>query len=277
MQQNMSLFDFEGHTIRVYFSTKGEPLFVAKDVCNALGHGNDRQALESHVKIGDVQKLDIADSLGRKQSTNVVNEPGLYRLIMGSRVEGAKRFQDWVTEEVLPAIRSTGSYSKVASPTQVVPLVLPPDAELQASIVLKTSAFLQQLVPNMRAEMVGACTLRALTAAGLLHKAASEELRNALSVDWEKAPMLTPTQIGQRLGGVKAAIVNKMLANAGLQVKVGKQWEPTETGKAYSGAVSFQSEHSEHKGIQLKWTPEVVEVLQYAREQHVSDDSKLLV
>ena len=59
----------------------------------------------------DVQKMDTIDSLGRTQRANHVNESGLYSLILGSRKPEAKRFKKWVTSEVLPAIRKTGSYS----------------------------------------------------------------------------------------------------------------------------------------------------------------------
>jgi hypothetical protein len=105
-----------------------------------------------------------------------------------------------------------------------------------------------------------------------LPKVGHEDLRNMLSVDWDKAPSLTPTEIGQKLGGVKPTLVNKMLESRGLQKKSGKKWEPTEDGKAYAGAVAYQAEHSEHKGVQLKWAPEVVDVL-----MQDSDDIELPV
>ncbi len=93
-----------------------EPWFVGKDVAVALGYENSRKAIADHVddedKIMGSQNVtpSIADSLGRTQYPTWINESGLYSLIFGSRLESAKRFKRWVTSEVLPAIRKTGSY-----------------------------------------------------------------------------------------------------------------------------------------------------------------------
>lgn len=89
----------------------GEPWFVGKDVAEILGYSNTRKALADHVDGED--KLDgvtIRDSIGREQSPVFINESGLYALIFGSKLESAVRFKHWVTSEVLPAIRKTGSY-----------------------------------------------------------------------------------------------------------------------------------------------------------------------
>jgi hypothetical protein len=210
------------------------------------------------------------------QALSAINESGLYSLIMGSKLEGAKRFKRWVTSEVLPSIRKTGSYSRDPAPAPQ-PMMLSKDAEVRATI-LETAAFMCRMMPSIRPELANACTLRALTSCGLLPKVGHEDLRNMISVDWEKAPSLTPTEIGQKLGGVKPTLVNKMLESRGLQKKSGKKWEPTEDGKAYAGAVSYQAEHSDHKGGQLKWAPEVVDVLmQDADDIELPVKTKLLV
>lgn len=102
---------FEGHNVRFLVSPEGEPLFVAKDVCDILGIANARDAVsrlpEKHVS--NVGSSDVRDAPNR--GLNVVTEPGLYRLIFQSRKPEAERFTDWVTEEVLPSVRKTGSYS----------------------------------------------------------------------------------------------------------------------------------------------------------------------
>jgi hypothetical protein len=208
------------------------------------------------------------------QSVSTVNESGLYSLIMGSKLEGAKRFKRWVTSEVLPSIRKTGSYSRNPIPQQ--PPVLSAAAEERATI-LAFSEFVLKHVPTVRPELAMACTARALVASGHMTKPAHEEMRNMLSVDWDKAPSLTPTQIGEKLGGIKPTMVNKMLEQRGLQKKLGKKWEPTEDGKPYAGAVAYQAEHSEHKGVQLKWAPEVVDVLMEESDDFAPNKTKLLV
>lgn len=89
-----------------------EPWFVGKDVATALGYVKPLNALSTHVEKDDSLKQGITDSLGREQETIFVNESGLYALIFGSKLDSAKRFKRWVTKEVLPSIRKTGSYQK---------------------------------------------------------------------------------------------------------------------------------------------------------------------
>lgn len=88
----------------------GEPWFVGKDVANALGYARERDAIANHVDKGDAVKHGVTDSIGREQQTTVINESGLYSLIFGSKLESAKKFKKWVTSEVLPQLRKTGSY-----------------------------------------------------------------------------------------------------------------------------------------------------------------------
>ena len=86
----------------------GEPWFVAADVCKALEIANNRDAL---TRIDDDEKgVALADTLGGKQEVTIVNEPGLYSLVLGSRKPEAKVFKRWVTHEVIPSIRKHGAY-----------------------------------------------------------------------------------------------------------------------------------------------------------------------
>lgn len=89
--------------------TADNPLFCANDVCRALGYFNGRDAISRHCDDGDVVKRDTPTS-GGVQMMTFVNESGLYALIFGSKLETARQFKRWVTSEVLPAIRKTGSY-----------------------------------------------------------------------------------------------------------------------------------------------------------------------
>ena len=87
-----------------------ETYFVGKDVAEALGYERATKAIQDHVDSEDKDEVPIRDSIGRMQKTPVITESGLYALIFGSKLESAKRFKHWVTSEVLPAIRKTGSY-----------------------------------------------------------------------------------------------------------------------------------------------------------------------
>ena len=91
----------------------GEPWFVAADVCRALEISNSRDAV---ARLDDDEKgVGSTDTLGGKQGMQIINEPGLYTLVLGSRKPEAKTFKRWVTHEVLPAIRKTGSYKTPTS------------------------------------------------------------------------------------------------------------------------------------------------------------------
>lgn len=90
-----------------------EPWFVGKDVATILGYSNSSDALKVHVDEEDKCKKDeivIHDSIGRKQRPLLINESGLYSLILSSKLPNAKKFKRWVTSEVLPQIRETGGY-----------------------------------------------------------------------------------------------------------------------------------------------------------------------
>ena len=99
--------------IRTMSNEQGEPMFCAKDVCNALGYSKPRNAIAQHVDKDDALKQGLIDSMGRKQQATFINESGLYALILSSKLESAKRFRKWVTSEVLPCIRKQGGYMVV--------------------------------------------------------------------------------------------------------------------------------------------------------------------
>jgi len=88
----------------------GEPYFVGKDVAEILGYKNPRKAIGDHIDEED-KGVTKCDTLGGEQELTVINESGLYSLILSSKLPAAKKFKRWVTSEVLPEIRKTGSYS----------------------------------------------------------------------------------------------------------------------------------------------------------------------
>lgn len=107
---NVQLFDFKGNQVRILTDEKGEPWFVAKDVCEVLGHSNASMALE---RLDNDERSKF--NLGRQGETNIVNEAGLYALVLGSRKPEAHEFKRWVTHEVLPSIRRHGVYATDAT------------------------------------------------------------------------------------------------------------------------------------------------------------------
>lgn len=105
MNNEIQRFEFKGESLRALTNMAGEPWFVAKDVCDILGHSNVSMALD---RLDDDERSKF--NLGRQGETNIVNEAGFYVLVLGSRKPEAHEFKRWVTHEVLPSIRKHGAY-----------------------------------------------------------------------------------------------------------------------------------------------------------------------
>ena len=102
--QNLEFGEIRSMTIN------GEPWFVGKDIAAALGYKESAKAIREHIDDED-KGVSVLDTPGGKQNTVIINESGMYSLILGSKLEGAKRFKRWVTSEILPSIRKTGAYA----------------------------------------------------------------------------------------------------------------------------------------------------------------------
>lgn len=104
----VQLFNFENHEVRSLL-INSEPWFVGKDVAKILGYKDTSDALKKHVDEEDKLTRRFADS-GQNREMYIINESGLYSLVLSSKLPSAKKFKRWVTSEVLPALRKTGQY-----------------------------------------------------------------------------------------------------------------------------------------------------------------------
>lgn len=108
----VQLFNFENHEVRSLL-LNNEPWFVGKDVADVLGYSNSRKAMADHVDDEDKEVLtsrNVTLENIPNRGITVVNESGLYSLVLSSKLPSAKKFKRWVTSEVLPALRKTGQY-----------------------------------------------------------------------------------------------------------------------------------------------------------------------
>ena len=129
----------------------GEPWFVGKDVAAALGYIKERNALDKHVDKDDALKRGVTDSMGRTQQMTIINESGLYSLILSSKLPSAKEFKHWVTSEVLPSIRKHGAYmtqdtiqKALTNPDFLIQLATELKVEQQRRIEAEETSRLQQ-------------------------------------------------------------------------------------------------------------------------------------
>ena len=111
-------FPLTNQSVRIT-DQNGEPWWVAKDICDVLGLEDARKAV-GRLDDDERNTIPVTDSIGREQNTYIINESGLYSLILTSRKPEAKAFKKWITSEVLPAIRKTGGYGvqQIASVTR---------------------------------------------------------------------------------------------------------------------------------------------------------------
>lgn len=177
-------------TVRVVM-IKEIPWFVGKDVAEALGYNEPHKAIQRHVDEDDGMKYPITDSTGRKQETWLINESGLYSLILGSKLESAKRFKKWVTSEVLPSIHKHGIY---ATDNVIDNILNNPDFGIELLTKLKEE----------RAARVEA------------------ERKNAILMHVNKT--YTITEIAKELGLKSAMQLNRILAEKKIQYQVNGTW-----------------------------------------------------
>jgi len=143
----LMVFDFESNDIRTQ-SIDGDPWFIGKDVTDVLGYSNANDAIARHVDDED-KGVAFHDTLGGKQNLVIINESGLYSLIIKSKLPSSKRFKRWVTSEVLPAIRKTGKYEVPMSQEDIMIATLKIQKELRekVDVIEEDVAYLKEEQP----------------------------------------------------------------------------------------------------------------------------------
>lgn len=210
----------------------GEPWLVGKDVATALGYSNTRDALNKHVDAED-KGVAKCDTLGGTQDIVIINESGLYSLVLSSKLPGAKKFKRWVTSEVLPSIRKTGGYA------------LP-----------------QDYPSALRALADSAEQLLALAAENERQKqeiADFEPIRQYIDTILESPGTMATTQIAADYD-MSARRLNRILHEEGIQRCVNGQWilYKAHMGKGYTKSKTFNFTHSDGRPgskPQTQWTP----------------------
>lgn len=193
------IFNFEQNEVRTVL-VNDEPYFVGKDVAEILGYSKPRNAISAHVDEEDKQDAPIQGGLGGKQKMTIINESGLYSLILKSKLPSAKKFKRWVTSEVLPAIRKHGGY---LTPEKVEEALLNPDTIIQLATQLKEERTGRLIAEQKIAE----------------YEPKISYLDSILS----STDSVTISQIAADYG-MSPQQMNKLLHKLGVQKKVGNQW-----------------------------------------------------
>ncbi|HBC8081407.1 TPA: phage antirepressor KilAC domain-containing protein [Staphylococcus aureus] len=227
--QNSQFGDLEILTI------EGKQWFPATEVAMTLGYSNLRDAISRHVKRRGVVNHDVFDSLGRKQNKKFIDEGNLYRLISRSKLPQAEQFEEWVFDEVLPAIRKHGIY---ATDNVIEQTLKDPDY-----IITVLTEYKKEKERNL-----------------LLQQEIGELKPKADYVDeiLKSTGTLATTQIAADYG-ISAQKLNKLLHEARLQRKVNKQWVlySEHMGKSYTESDTIaivRSDGREDTVLQTRWT-----------------------
>ena len=183
-----------------------QPYFTANDVCTSLGYTNPRKAVSDHVDTEDVTKRDTL-TLGGTQQLTYLNESGVYALVFGSKLEGAKQFKKWVTSEVLPSIRKHGAY---ATEQTIESMLANPENAIKVFTALKEERTKRELAEKVIE--VQETQLKEL--------APKAEYTDKVLQSTET---YATTRIAQELG-MSAVALNKKLHERRIQRKVDGQW-----------------------------------------------------
>lgn len=248
MENGVQVFEQSGlGSVRVVMQGS-EPWFVTKDVCCVLGIEWKGSATMGPLD-DDEKDVHTMDTPGGAQEMSIISEAGLYSLILRSRKPEAKAFKRWVTHDILPSIRKTGSYSAPSAPAKAEISV---QSEVECALLILKAA---GITGNQLA----------IAADNYYRKRTGISVIEASGVELvapKQQQLLTPTQLGKELG-LSGRKVNLMLAGLGLQRRIGDVWEPTEDGKT-RGAVLMDTikRHGDGAPVrQLKWPSDVVNAL----------------
>lgn len=259
-EKSLTVFNFNGQNQVRTILREGEPWFVAKDVCDILELKNNREAISTldEDERGSVRISDGTSPAGGNPNVNIINESGLYALMMRSNKPQAKVFRKWVTSEVLPAIRKTGRYEVPVQPA-VQPLIKE-RVDLEQFKVWKEFAELCGLEGN--AALISADnTMRRERNISML-KIAQIELKTL-----DQQTLMIPTEIAEMLHLSGPREVNILLATGGFQHKINKKWVLTEKGKQFATLIDTGKRHSDGTMIQQpKWKETILPVLKEAIE-----------
>lgn len=138
MKNNIVAFKYEEQQVRT-IEKNGEPWFVGKDVADILGYSDTAQAVRKHIDNEDKGVVEMTTP-GGKQPVTIINESGLYSLILSSKLPTAKEFKHWVTSEVLPSIRKTGEYKITPAQQNRLDIMERNSRAREASLWLRISA-----------------------------------------------------------------------------------------------------------------------------------------
>lgn len=244
----VKVFSFEDSKVRTVM-IDNEPYFVGKDISEILGYRDINRAVKQHVDNEDIKSLSykayggLHTSLWSNKndfmSKVVVNESGVYSLIMNSKLPSAKKFKRWVTHDVLPSIRKHGMY---ATPDTVDKMIDDPDFGIK---------LLNQLKEERQQKKI------------LASKIKEDQPKVDYYQEYLDSGSAVPISVIAKHFGMTAVSLNKLLKDQGIQYKRGKTWYlKKEYSDEYATEISGISKDTGYGFTSLKWKPKGIQLIE---------------
>jgi prophage antirepressor-like protein len=248
-ENNIKVFDFEDNKVRTVL-IDNEPYFVGKDVASILGYKDINRAVKQHVDKEDINPLshkaygDLYTSLWSNKNDFmdkvVINESGVYSLIISSKLPSAKKFKHWVTQEVLPSIRKHGMY---ATPETLDKLIDNPDFGIK---------LLKQLKKEREEKKV------------LSDKIKADQPKVDYYQKYLDSNSTVPISVVAKHLNMTAVGLNKLLQDQGIQFKRGKTWYLTKAynNEDYATLISGVNTDTGWGYTILRWKPKGIQLIE---------------
>lgn len=289
MENEITSFLFEGNSVRTAF-VNNEPYFCAVDLTRLLGYADNKSALRDHCESGILENheskdegqkvtpmflnIDVKDAIGRMQSTKFIDEANMWRLVFRSHLPKGEVMVTWLTREVVPTLRKTGTYS------------LKNDKKIESAIDKETRLMMreQRLTHKVNMEMLALLQadsdrlvelgVNKIVAQSLCYDKATIQGLGDYTENKKLLPhvnsinYINPTEIAVQLFKktqmkTSSIKVNIKLNEKGYQIKdCNGGWIATDLGKEYSAMFPYANVvKSTHSGLQLKWKDTIVDIL----------------
>ena len=237
----LQVFNFKNQQVDIII-INGEPHFIGKQVATILGYSNTNDAIIKHVDADDKLTSQIAMA-GQNRNVTLINESGLYSLILGSKLESAKEFKRWVTSEVLPSIRKTGKYE------------VPKEQETDEQLISRAVVVANRIIAKMQdriSNLEETVAVQGMQIAEMNPKAAYYDM----ILNCKDVVSITTIAKDYGMSGCK---LNDLLHEYGVQWKQNDVWvlyqKHAEQGYTNTKTHNYIDNHGEHKAkVHTYWT-----------------------
>ena len=244
--KDLQIFNNENFGEIQIIEENGKFEFEATGTAKVLGYINPYDAISRHCRWVVKHEVPHPQSKTKTIEKNFISEGDLYRLIAHSELPNAEKFESWVFDEVLPTLRKEGTYT-IRKRQKPIDKAIKQHFNIAQTIIQTTG-----IKPGLAYSV-------AISEAEKETGYSYDEYKKLLPSAKHDIASFNPTQIGEKMGGIKAHIINTMLERMGLQEKKEKEWRLTEEGKGFGEEIPYT--RNGHSNYRILWHEKVLEKL----------------